>query len=327
LKAIQDQYAVLVLQRESENIILANKLVKDKVVQKEEIEQALKRKPSVKPQQQSSTTETEGPNPNNNSNDVAAEIQTTQADASAGTRAQDRKSRLEQRNQIDQQVANAGILAILSTNSANAAEGTVQDIIGANSEASKDYDRVFNSIDQMVSKGDIGRNQDGSGKGTGQGTNRTAIKGERTTKGGRIKTSISGIAPSGAGDMSRSSGFIAAEITPISSGGNEIDMKVLNIGARNVNQVKAVVQAHTQAIEYCYQRERKRQPDLKGKISVRFTILPSGKVKDPKILSSTIKNSNIERCILSRISRWDDFGDIAPSEGNASFRQIYSFGF
>ena len=239
------------------------------------------------------------------------------------------QTRQEQRNQIDQQVANTGILAVLSSTSSNASNGAVQDILGSGSEASMDYDRVFNNIDRLATSGQAAKGQGGGGGagGSGTGTNRSAVKGERATEGGRITTSISGIATSGAGDMTRSSGFITSELAPLSTGGNEIDMGAVMAGARDVDKVKEVVQSHTSAIEYCYQRERKRKPDLKGKIGIRFTILPNGHVKDPKILSSTLNSPSVERCILSRISRWDDFGEIDPSLGNASFRQVYSFGF
>ena len=81
------------------------------------------------------------------------------------------------------------------------------------------------------------------------------------------------------------------------------------------------------AIQYCYQRELKRDPNLKGKIVVRFTIDISGKVRIVNIISSTLNNARVERCVVSRIQRWDDFGAIDASKGSESFRQVYTFGY
>ena len=96
---------------------------------------------------------------------------------------------------------------------------------------------------------------------------------------------------------------------------------------RNSDEVSEVVNSHNAAIQYCYQRELKRNPDLKGKLVVRFVINPSGKVKDVKIISSTINNPRVERCVVNRIRRWDDFGAIDPAKGDATFRQVYTFGY
>lgn len=321
-KGIQEQFAYIILEREAENIALAKTLVKSDIVQNKKIEQAAGPRSDT-------ATPVQDPNATSTISRPVAENFTTKSDSPIGTGPTGNRThyttRQELRNQIDRQVANKGILEVLSSQSNNATNNDVQDILGSNSEASMDYDRAFQNLDRYADQ-----SQPGTGEGSGgpsSGTNRDAVKGERATTGSGITTIISGIAPSGAADKTRSSDFIESELAVLSNNGNNVEMEAIMAGARDVDKVKAVVQAHTQAIEYCYQRERKRKPDLKGKIAVRFTILPSGKVKDPKILSSTINSQNVERCLLSRISRWDDFGKINPSKGNASFRQIYTFGF
>lgn len=315
---MQEQFATIVLQREANNIQLANAMVEEAVVQEDEIAESEERMVQQQiAQDRDSKVERSAAAGGDAPSTPAAQPGGGQGGESSQLSRQERRARLEQ------QAANTGILALLSSQSSNAAGG-VQDIIGTDTEASQDYDQVFRNIDRVASEGGGG----GGGTGSGGGTDRSAIRGERATQGGGITTSIGGIGGAKpVREMQRSSQFITSELAPISNSGDVIDNEAVSVGARDIDDVKAVVAAHTPAIEYCYQREKKRQPDLKGKIVVRFTILPNGRVKDPIILSSTLNSSNVERCILSRISRWDDFGEIDPSLGNASFRQVYSFGF
>ncbi len=99
------------------------------------------------------------------------------------------------------------------------------------------------------------------------------------------------------------------------------------VGQRDPDDISAVVNRHNAAIQACYQRELRRNPDLKGKIVVRFTISYQGRVTHVELLSSTLNNERVERCVLSRIRRWDDFGVIDRNMGDTTFRQVYTFGY
>jgi len=57
-------------------------------------------------------------------------------------------------------------------------------------------------------------------------------------------------------------------------------------------------------IRYCYERQLSSNPDLYGKVQVRFTIMGDGKVGDPKIDVSTMKNATVEGCIIRRVAGW-----------------------
>ncbi|MDQ7051652.1 MAG: AgmX/PglI C-terminal domain-containing protein [candidate division KSB1 bacterium] len=97
-------------------------------------------------------------------------------------------------------------------------------------------------------------------------------------------------------------------------------------GGRDIDAVAAIVKSHNAAIQYCYQRELKRNPNLRGKVVVRFIIDASGKVVEVSIVSSTLRNRRVERCIVNRIKRWN-FGAIEKSKGNTAFKQVYTFGY
>lgn len=65
-----------------------------------------------------------------------------------------------------------------------------------------------------------------------------------------------------------------------------------------------VIGKNARQVLACYEAELVRTPDLAGKLAVRFTIEPTGKVGDLEITESTLVNPAIERCVESRIKRW-----------------------
>ncbi len=89
----------------------------------------------------------------------------------------------------------------------------------------------------------------------------------------------------------------------------------------------AVVSSHNAAIQYCYQRELKRNSELKGEIRVRIVVSPRGSVDSVNVLSSTIKNPVVEDCVTGRIKRWNDFGASDPLKGKVAIKQTYVFGY
>lgn len=57
-------------------------------------------------------------------------------------------------------------------------------------------------------------------------------------------------------------------------------------------------------ILYCYERQLSANPDLFGKVAVRFTIGPTGAVEQQLIGDTTLKNATVEGCILNRVAAW-----------------------
>ena len=68
--------------------------------------------------------------------------------------------------------------------------------------------------------------------------------------------------------------------------------------------IRQVIQSHRNEIKYCYERELIRFPKLYGKIIVIFHIAPSGMILKTAIKSSTMRNKNVEGCVLGKIARW-----------------------
>ena len=70
---------------------------------------------------------------------------------------------------------------------------------------------------------------------------------------------------------------------------------------RSEKELSRVINKHNMAIEYCYKKETKINPNLKGDLDVEFTIDYSGRVNMVRIVRSSMYNKNIEKCISNRI--------------------------
>ncbi len=235
----------------------------------------------------------------------------------------------------DAQVADKGILGALSRSGSQGGGQAIDDILNSDEE----LDDIYREIGKGSASGQgkaAGSGSRGEGGGASNSGGRKEVQGQRRTVTGSIKTRMSDIQGAGSSGGSGTGGseatkntkMIKTELTPIQSeddtGANE---RQTLVGARDLNTVSEVVFSHNSAIQYCFERELESNPDLRGKIVIRFTITPAGNVKDPEILSSTLNSKHVERCILSRVSLWNDFGAIDPELGNAVFRQVYTFGY
>lgn len=95
---------------------------------------------------------------------------------------------------------------------------------------------------------------------------------------------------------------------------------------RNVEQIRETVMGHNPAIQDCYRLALKTNPDLRGKVTVRITVSPEGRVTYAEIVSSTMNLPSLEYCIIEKIRRWNDFGVVDDVQGHVTFRHTYVFG-
>ncbi len=103
---------------------------------------------------------------------------------------------------------------------------------------------------------------------------------------------------------------------------------------RDRDRIREIVMAHSPAIQDCYRRQLKGNPTLKGKVAVRFTVNPLGHVSEVEIVKSEMMADGIpvqlpqlEECILGKIRKWRDFGQVDETQGDVTFRQTYNFGY
>ncbi|MBN2102702.1 energy transducer TonB [bacterium] len=243
---------------------------------------------------------------------------------SAGTeeiRRQSRQANAEARRQsreaISRSVSTKGLLGLL-TGSGSAAEGNAVDNVlsgsGQGYGGNHDLDQILSSVNGLQTQGGSGLG--GSG---GPGSDLGGVRGSRSGGPTTIDDLVSDRSDMAVSSMSRQGDLMMENPSDVIGRGSKS-------AYRSPNAIREVLLGHVPAIRYCYERELKRDPELKGKISVRITVSPDGHVMAAEILSSSLNNTRVQRCILARIRLWKDFKPIDPTEGSVTFRQVYTFG-
>jgi TonB family protein len=227
------------------------------------------------------------------------------------------EARRQARQSISREVAGKGLLGILN------GIGNVTTRAGAEDPDYGSGSGIDSNLDQIMSSAGGLNSKDGSGNGGGDGP---ILADQGSARGGRSENTVTindlvtkqdvttGPAVSRKGELKIE--------TPADVAGRGTKSSY-----RSPDAIQEVLLAHVPAVRYCYERELKRTPDLAGKVTVRITVGPDGAVTNAEIVNSTLNNERVERCILSRIRLWNDFKPIEASEGDVTFRQVYTFGY
>jgi TonB family protein len=77
--------------------------------------------------------------------------------------------------------------------------------------------------------------------------------------------------------------------------------------SRSIEEIKLVFERNKGSIYAIYNRALRDEPGLQGKVVLELKIAPSGTVTDCRIVSSELKNEDLERKLVARI-RGFDFG-------------------
>jgi hypothetical protein len=109
---------------------------------------------------------------------------------------------------------------------------------------------------------------------------------------GDLRTSGGGSVGYGAKAEVKVSGSVHADDVEVDSA--EIDQQKLG----------AFVRARMGLIKACYENALKRNPSLKGKISVRFTILETGGLADVTAAVNTLAAPEVSTCIVGTMRTW-----------------------
>jgi predicted component of type VI protein secretion system len=75
------------------------------------------------------------------------------------------------------------------------------------------------------------------------------------------------------------------------------------LGALDKSIIDRIVKKHLPQIRYCYQKELNKNPNLFGKMVVKFVIAKDGSVSSSSTKTSTLSNPIVENCIHSRFMR------------------------
>lgn len=68
--------------------------------------------------------------------------------------------------------------------------------------------------------------------------------------------------------------------------------------------IQRVIRRNLNQARYCYERALASQPDLAGRVSVRFIISPTGAVQTAQVQSDTMQDRSVGRCLVNALRRW-----------------------
>jgi outer membrane biosynthesis protein TonB len=184
--------------------------------------------------------------------------------------------------QVQKAVQSKGILRVLGALGPGSGGGAVADVFGAGGGFG-DVASALSGAGGVAVATDPGMG--GGRKGGGQGG--SARIGDLATGGG-------GGRKVGYGQKSeaRVSGSVAAEEGEIDSA--DIDQAKLG----------AFIRARLAAIKACYENQLKRNPNLKGKIRVRFVVLATGGLTDLSIVENSLGSAETASCIIGTMRAW-----------------------
>jgi TonB family protein len=75
-------------------------------------------------------------------------------------------------------------------------------------------------------------------------------------------------------------------------------------GALDKDIIRRIVRAHIMEVRHCYNQGLVRDPNLKGRVAVQFTIGPTGKVPVAVVAQSSLKDGSVANCVAKAVKRW-----------------------
>jgi len=188
-------------------------------------------------------------------------------------------SNAQAKAELAKKVASKGLLKIIGSSSGGA--GAFEDVLGSSSGVGSISDALSGAGGVGVATADSLGGNGPKGGGAGEAA---SIGDLGTSGGGNVALAEKGPA--------KIRGRVADQAPEVES--TDVDREAL---ARFVRLRKG-------AIQNCYEKELKRNPSLKGKVVVRFTITSSGGTREIEIEENTLGNEAVASCIRTVVRGW-----------------------
>jgi hypothetical protein len=93
-------------------------------------------------------------------------------------------------------------------------------------------------------------------------------------------------------------------------------------GGLSPEQIRRVVMARKGAVQSCYEIEVQKNPNLKGGLTLSWTIDPGGSVQNASVVSSSLGSPRVEGCVVRQVKSWK-----FPEAGASTNVSAYPFKF
>ena len=85
---------------------------------------------------------------------------------------------------------------------------------------------------------------------------------------------------------------------------SDFDFKYEKKASRSASDIVKIIRQRKSGLHFTYYKHLRKNPGIKGKITLKFTIAPKGEISDISIVSSTTQNRNFDAEILEKVSHW-----------------------
>lgn len=92
-------------------------------------------------------------------------------------------------------------------------------------------------------------------------------------------------------------------------------------GALDKDIIRRVVRAHINQVTHCYNQGLIKDPTLRGRVAIQFTIGGTGKVPLAVVSSTSVDDANVGNCIAKAVKRWT----FPKPDGGATVMVTYPF--
>lgn len=105
-------------------------------------------------------------------------------------------------------------------------------------------------------------------------------------------------------------------------GGGAVTIEVVfPLGALDKDVIRRVVRAHLSEVRACYEAGLAKDPTIKGRVSIQFTIAPTGAVAGAVVHESEMGDAQVGRCIAGAVESWR----FPEPEGGGNVTVTYPF--
>jgi outer membrane biosynthesis protein TonB len=270
IKKIQDKFAMFVLKVEPKKVETAPKEETGGVSKAEQAKEAMANKAEERLKEKGSSS---------------AQDRAAAREASAASRA-------ASRDKAAAAVANVGALAMLTAVNDGSDEGSsdqVEDLIGQGGVQSANLGKALSNLD--------GLKAGGQGAGGAGGAGRAGRRGGSGAlgAGGSVDDLLSGIGTAESRSLSRKGGIAISKP-------DQVVGQAAKSANRDINAINAIIREKMGAIQFCFKKELRRDPNLSGKITIKFTVEAGGRVVNAMVVNSNINSSSLEQCLLKTIN-------------------------
>lgn len=95
---------------------------------------------------------------------------------------------------------------------------------------------------------------------------------------------------------------------------------------RDPAAINAVFNRHVRVLQDLYQQALKRDPDLKGSITLRFNLTRDGHVENIETVKSTLNFPELEQAVAEKVKNWKDFGKVSGGSEDRKYKKTLRFG-